>query len=841
MRALLFSAFALFLATIYVAAAPADDAGASVSGKSPAAPSEGIEYFEKHIRPVLVKHCYSCHSSEANSVEGGLLLDTRQSLLKGGDSGPAIVPGRPEKSRLLRAISHADEELQMPPEEKLPAEVVKRFQQWVAMGAPDPRDQAAIPRKLPKLDLADARDFWSFRPVVDHQPPEIASNSWPRNDVDRFILAALETKGLTPVADADKRTLIRRATYDLIGTPPTPDEIDAFLADESPDAFARVVDRLLASPHYGERWGRHWLDVVRYADTAGDNSDYPIPQMYKYRNWVIDALNSDKPYDEFVREQLAGDLLASDSEEERHKKLIATGYLANSRRFGSYEDARYQWYLTIEDTIDNLGRTFLGLSIHCARCHDHKFDPISNEDYYALYGFFQSTRYPWPGIELVKYQRDLVPLVPPADVEAAEKNRKAELDALKAKIDELESEQKTAAAAVKESEKIENEDERKTQRAAAKKRADELKKAIAAKRNERERVEKQPLPIEMAYAVAEGDNKGKQKVGNARLQMKGDPERLGPEVPRRFPTVLGGQAIPADLKGSGRRELAQWITDPANPLFARVMVNRIWHYHFGKGIVQTPSDFGLQGRRPTHPELLDYLAARFVESGWSLKAMHRLVMLSRAYQLASDEHQANARIDVANDYLWQFPRQRLDAESIRDSILAVSGILDRSPGGPHPFPEQPGWNFTQHNPFKAVYDTNRRSVYLMMQRIQRHPFLALFDGADTNASTARRFTSTTPLQALYLMNDPFIHEQSRKFAARLLAERSDDAARIELAHLRLYARPAEADEQAAAAYYLKQVREALPSQGITADELTIRSWASLVRAWWMSNEFVYLN
>jgi hypothetical protein len=841
MRAILFVlvAASLFAASCTPATAAEDVQPATFA--KPASQSEGVEYFEKHIRPVLVKHCYSCHSAEAKTVEGGMLLDSRQGVLKGGDLGPVVVPGQPEKSRLIRAISHTDEELQMPPEEKLPAEVVKHFERWVAMGAPDPREQSSNPQKVRRLDLAAAREFWSFRPVVVQKPPQAANSGWPRNDVDRFILAAMESKGLTPVADADKRTLIRRATYDLTGLPPAPEEIDAFLADDSPDAFARVVDRLLASPHYGERWGRHWLDVVRYADTAGDNSDYPIPQMYKYRNWVIDAFNKDKPYDDFVREQLAGDLLASDNEDERHQKLIATGYLANSRRFGSYEDERYQWYLTIEDTIDNLGRTFLGLSIHCARCHDHKFDPISNEDYYALYGFFQSTRYPWPGIELVKHQRDLVPLVPPAEVEAAEKKRKDELQALRVKIDELEAEQKNAEATRKEAEKIENEDERKQKSADAKKRLDEIKKNIGAKRNKREQLEKLPLPIEMAYAVAEGDNKGKQKVGNARVQMKGEPERLGPEVPRRFPTVLGGQAIPSDSKGSGRSELAGWIADPANPLFARVMVNRIWHYHFGKGIVQTPSDFGLQGRRPTHPDLLDFLTSRFVENGWSIKAMHRLVMLSRTYQLASDDHEGNSRIDAANDYLWRFTRQRLDAESIRDSILAVSGNLDRSPGGPHPFPEQSGWNFTQHNPFKAVYDTNRRSVYLMTQRIQRHPFLALFDGADTNASTARRFTSTTSLQALYLMNDPFIHEQSRKFAARLLAERSDDRARIELACMLLFARPAEADEQAAAIQHLGQVREALSRQGISKDDLDVRLWASLVRAWWMSNEFVYLN
>jgi hypothetical protein len=842
MRAILFFlAAAVVLAVVAHSRALADEQKSASSARPTKPTPAGAEFFEKQIRPVLVKHCYSCHSAEAKTLEGGLLLDSRSGLLKGGDNGPIIVPGEPAKSRLLHAISHTDENLQMPPEERLPAEVVKQFEQWIKMGAPDPREQGPTVSPVRRLDLETARDFWSFRPIVNRPPPDVANASWPRADIDRFILAALEAKELAPVADADKRTLIRRATYDLTGLPPTLEEIDAFLADETQDALARVVDRLLDSPHYGERWGRHWLDVVRYADTAGDNSDYPIPQMYKYRNWVIEAFNKDKPYDAFVREQLAGDLLPSDSEPERYQKLIATGYLANARRFGSYEDDRYQWYLTIEDTIDNLGRTFLGLSIHCARCHDHKFDPIGNEDYYALYGFFQSTRYPWPGIELVKYQRDLVPLAPPAEVEAALAKRKGEMTALDAKIKELEAEQKAAQEARKDAEKVENDDERKTKIAEAKKRLDEIKQAITAKRNERDRLEKALLPIEHAYAVAEGDNKGKQKVGNARVQLKGDPERIGPEVPRRFPTVLGGQSISPEEKGSGRRELAGWITDPANPLTARVMVNRIWHYHFGKGISQTPSDFGLQGRRPTHPELLDFLAARFIENGWSIKAMHRLIMLSRTYQLASHDDETNSRVDIANDYLWRFNRQRLDAESIRDSILSVSGSLDRSTGGPHPFPEQPSWNFTQHNPFKAVYDTNRRSVYLMTQRIQRHPFLALFDGADTNTSTACRLTSTTSLQALYLMNDPFIHDQARKFATRLLSERSDEPARVELAYQLMFARPADADEQSAAAQYLAQVRQSVASQGVSTDEQTIKSWESLIRAMWMSNEFVYVN
>jgi hypothetical protein len=338
------------------------------------------------------------------------------------------------------------------------------------------------------------------------------------------------------------------------------------------------------------------------------------------------------------------------------------------------------------------------------------------------------------------------------------------------------------------------------------------------------------------YAVVEGKADGKRKLGNACVHIKGDPERLGPEVPRRFPIVLGGKTLPPDEKGSGRLHLANWVTDSSNPLTARVMVNRIWQYHFGRGIVPTPSDFGRQGQPPTHPELLDYLAKRFVECGWSLKAMHRLLMLSRTYQQSSADEEANARIDVGNEYLWRFNRRRLDAESIRDTLLTVSGALDRSPGGPHPFPPMQKWDFTQHNPFKAVYETNRRSVYLMTQRIQRHPFLALFDGADTNASTATRITSTTPLQALFLMNDPFVHAQAKGFAARLLTEEADNRRRIERAYALLFGRSPSADEATLAMDYLGRVRGKLSQSDQSA-----KAWESLVRALFMSNEFVYVE
>jgi hypothetical protein len=817
-------------ALVFLSSASADDKPLPPAKPTP----EGIEFFEKKVRPVLVKHCYSCHSADAKKLKGELHLDTRDGVLRGGATGPAVVPGEPAKSRLVKAVRHADGAEAMPPKEKLSAEVIADLETWVKMGAPDPRDGGPSTKRI---DPEKARAFWSFRPLSRPAIPALRDpQSEVRNAIDAFVRAQLDARGLKPAPLADKRTLIRRATYDLTGLPPTPEEVDEFLKDDSPKAFARVVDRLLASPAYGERWGRHWMDVVRYADTAGDNSDYPIPQMYRYRNWIVDAFNRDLPYDEFVRQQIAGDLLPSKDEADRQAKLIATGYLANTKRFGSYEDERYPWYLTYEDQIDNLGRTFLALTINCCRCHDHKFDPLSQHDYYALYGFFSSTRYPRPGIELDKVQRDFVPLGPADKIAAFEKVRAEKLAALGAKVKAAIAETKAAEKELAEAEKIKDDAEKKAKIAELSNLVDGLKQNIRLARMELETYAGKPPPFETAYAVTEGKTEGKKKVGNACVQIKGDPDRLGPEVPRRFPEVLGGQTLPADASGSGRLHLANWIADPKNPLTARVMVNRIWQYHFGKGLVRTASNFGSMGQPPTHPELLDWLASAFVEKKWSVKAMHRIIMLSRTYQQSSRDDEAGAKIDAANDSLWRFDRRRLDAESIRDALLAVAGTLDPAPGGAHPFPDPRGWNFTQHNPFKAVYDTNKRSVYVMTQRIQRHPFLGLFDGADTNTGTDRRLTSTTPLQALYLMNDPFVHAHAKKFAERVRNEAKDDAGRIERAHLLLYGRPPTADELTAATEYLTKV-----SAKLTGERIAERAWESLARALLLSNEFVYVD
>ena len=714
------------------------------------------DHFESRVRPVLVEACVRCHGPDKAS--GGLRVDSREAILKGGDSGPAIVLGQPEKSLLLKAIRRLPDIPAMPPKSPLRSEAIRALEKWVREGAVWPATAAPV----------RAARHWSFETVQTVTPPPGIA----RQPIDAFILAKLHEKRLTPVGPADKRTLIRRATFDLTGLPPTPAEVEAFLTDSSTDAFARVVDRLLASPAYGEKWGRHWLDLVRYADTAGETADFPVPDAWRYRNYVIAAFNADRPYDQMLREQLAGDILASrlpaNAPPGRYAELItATGYLAVARRFGF--DIEKDHFLTIEDTIDTVGKSLFGLTLGCARCHDHKYDPVSAADYYALYGIFESTRFPFPGCEKNKSPRDSVPLLSPAAL--AEKR-----EALRLVIG--------AAAGVK-----------------------------------LDTILNRSVPH--AYAVVEGS------PHDAQLQKRGDPDARGDAIPRHFLTVLGGQKLPPQ-SGSGRLALAGWITDPKNPLTARVMVNRIWQWHFGTGLVATPSDFGTRGTPPTHPELLDWLAGRFIASGWSIKAMHRLMMLSEAYQRSSAIQADNQKTDPGNAYLWQFSRRRLDAEEIRDTLLAVSGDLDPTPGNAHPFPDRKSWGFTQHGPFSAVYETNHRSVYLMTQRIKRHPFLALFDGADTNASTATRQTTTVPTQALYFLNDPFVHARAESLANRVVPL-PDIPTRVDFLCQRLYGRPADDHDRTLV-------------QRLVADSSGSKAaWAKVVRVMFAANEFVYVD
>ncbi len=837
---------------------------------------EEAEYFEKHIRPVLVDKCYKCHSSTSTKLKGGLLLDSREGMLKGGDTGPALVAGNADKSLLITAIRYTDKEMQMPPKEQLPTEQVKAFEQWVKMGAPDPRVSGAVAATQPAFNYEEARKFWSFQPVKDPIPPNDVEAEWAANPVDRFVRAKQKVKGLTPAALADRRTLIRRATFDLTGLPPTPDEVDAFIGDKSADAWAKVVDRLLASTAYGEKWGRHWLDVVRYADTSGCNSDYPITEAYKYRNYVIESFNADKPFDQFLKEQIAGDLLPAKDDAERFQHIIATGYLAIARRFGS---RAAEFHLTIEDEIDNLGKGMLGMTIGCARCHDHKFDPIPATDYYGLYGIFNSTKHAFPGTEIFQHPKDFVPLVS-GELADQYRAREVEMAAIDNRLERLVQESKPLAR--------EEQDAAKAKAHAMVLPAPKVDAVLASQlalsfsagvgtprlalafpaeltamtaaanpprtmaavraeqaqlRARQKELNAEPIVVDKAYAVQEGPN-----PGNAKLQRKGDPRNLGEEVPRGLMAVLGGKTLPATEKGSGRRELAEWVADRDNPLTARVFVNRIWQWHFGKGIVQTPNDFGSRGKVPTHPELLDYLTSRFVQNGWSIKAMHRMILTSRTYQLASEDENPgraakSATLDVANDYLWRFNRRRLEAEEVRDSLMAIAGTLDRTEAGPHAFPSESERHYSQHKPFIASYETNHRSVYLMQQRIRKQPYLEVFDGADTNAVTASRAKESSPVQALFFMNDSLAFDSAAKFEERLAtACGPDEEKRVEMAYRYCFGRPAESEERFVAHEYVRDLTEKLKeADDLPADQRTKTAWASYLRVLMGSNEFFYVD
>ena len=1285
----------------------------AMSGDSACA-DERDDFFEAKIRPVLVGTCFRCHGGTKTS--GELRIDSRERLLKGGDSGAAIVPGKPEESLLIKAIQRQADVSAMPPDKDkaLRSDQVADFIVWIKAGA-------VWPAKTAKFEVAK---HWAFEPIRDAAPPVVQDKSWVQSSIDPFIRAKQAVAGVRPASMADKLTLIRRATFDLTGLPPTPEEVQAFEQDVSPQAFETVVDRLLKSPAYGERWGRHWLDVVRYADTAGETADYPVPLAWRYRNYVINAFNSDKPYVEFLREQIAGDVLATRtrraSEGERPdgsesgslseaslarrvseryaERVTATGYLAISRRFG-FDSENYH-HLTIQDTIDTLGQTVLGLSLGCARCHDHKFDAVSMQDYYALYGIFDSSRYAFPGSEQKKQVRSMLPLLPPHESQpkwrefdgrvaslaaSLEKQKQPVPTAILRSMHDLDGDFELQAPAaggsngvlvppwlyqgnievnpgsqspfknlyprgkvganvpfgageyriaqalhprrslddcntlhvnldfrvaapdagtkglhrfwigampasaavevlisaesisLRSGETIEvlaalkpvqwhnlqltldlkgrtlsgrigmpgsttefagkrfspgwtgmmdlvvldslgqqetklpaiwfdnlgvqdspiasvsielptpviaasgldpavltkeledltgfdgdfelqtkeappaspwgpgpnsvvklsansqspfqnafapgelgihmpnrgeydgfgrsvanakpdkdghlfvsfdfrcaNKDAggngswryyighgpgnsaavelffngneffrrsadarevvcpliidewyqvqltldlkaksytgqlasrakktefsgqlatgwdgtidytfidsyghiggvrpsldadnfvisatelpaldaapveaTKTARESRRAKVTELRLQLVSLQANAE-LSKQELnkllaegPFAMTYGMAEGT------PHNVRMQMRGEPDQLGVEVPRGFIKVLGGGPLATETSGSGRMELAKWLTQPDNPLTARVMVNRIWQYHFGRGLVKTPNDFGVRGLPPTHPELLDHLATQFIKSGWSVKAMHRLMMLSATYQQASvAEVAALARVRVSDtpphvlanaatpdshdpDLYASFSRRRLSAEEIRDAILAVSGELDLTPALEHPFPTPISWGYSQHGPFSAVYEHNKRSVYLMTQRLKRHPFLALFDGADPNATTAERLGTTVPTQALFFLNDPFVHTKAEKWAARLQAAHSDEMPRIETAWRRAFGRSPTEIERVEATEFLTAYRTELAAAKM--DNVVVRSLAAYLRTLIGSNEFLHVE
>lgn len=770
----------------------------------------GTPDFEREIRPILEARCVKCHGPKEQN--GGIRYDQKASAFAQGDSGRhPIVAGTPEQSELLKRITSQHKDEQMPPKgERLGAAQIDLLQQWIAAGAVWPE------QKSPAVATATkGSTHWSFQPIQDPLVPAVRDKTWPRSPIDNFIQAKREVAGLAPAPDADPRALLRRASYDLTGLPPARAETGDFRSE---------VDHLLSSPAYGERWGRHWLDWVRYADTAGDNSDYPVPQAYLYRNYVIASLNADLPYNRFLTEQLAGDLLPADSQKQRNRQTIATGYLAMARRFGSLVE-RYPQHLTIEDTIDNLGRTFMGLTLSCARCHDHKFDPLSTRDYYGIYGIFASTRYPFPGIELFQTQRDFAPLLPKQEVQAKLKPFEKETNKLTAELDRLLAECESRAQRNAVRERTASIDEQRKMK-------QDLDHLLMRARDAGEELAKhlkRTPPIPTAYAVREG------KPVNARIQIKGEPDHPGAEVPRKFIDILGGQALSmAAQNSSGRLELAQWMTDARNPLTARVIVNRVWQRHFGRGLVPSTSDFGLRGEAPTHPELLDWLATDFMRHGWSLKHLHRRILTSRTYQMSSQDGQAQLTADPSNALYWKFNRQRLDAESIRDTLLLISGALDPAPQTkPYPIPPSREWEYTQHHPFKDDYPTNKRSVYQITKRLTAQSYMQTFDGADPNVCTSTRDSSVTALQALYFVNDGFLHEQARRFAQRLAGQKASDEERLARAFQITLARAPTADETDLLLQHLKAVRQQTKND--------VAAWSSVTRSLFRLNEFLYID
>jgi hypothetical protein len=767
-------------------------------GQDAAADPEG--FFESKVRPLLAANCVECHGP--TKASNALRLDSREAILKGGDSGPAIVPGDVEKSLLAIAIKHDENELiQMPPKGPLPEQAVADLRAWIAAGAKWP-ETAAKP-------IISDKPHWAFLPLQSVIPPDDLTG-WAEQPIDRFIAAAQRENAVAPVRAASKHALLRRAYFDLIGLPPAPDRIESFVADERPDAFQRVIDELLASPRYGERWGRHWLDLVRYADTAGDNSDYPIPQAYLYRDYCIDALNADVPYDRFLHEQLAGDILARQAPKDDYNRLvIATGFIAQAKRIGTRE--LEDMHLIIEDTLATVGPVMLGLSIRCARCHDHKYEPLTQQDYYALYGIFASTQYPFAGAEEVRKQTKFAPLIHPDDLKQRKDRRDEQIARLKAEIAQLDEQQQGSS---------------------------DTNEQLKTLREELSRLEKDDClsGVTTAYAVAE------LTPTDVKLQKNGSPRSTGDIVPRGVPRILNSGDFTIAAGSSGRLELAHWVTDKSSHLTARVMANRIWQFHFGKPLVPTPSDFGLRGTPPTHPELLDWLAKEFIDSGWSMKAMHRRIMLSKSYQLSAESDVANMERDAGNTWYWRFDRRRLDAESLRDTTLALGGTLDLSRPGPHPFPEPSTWRFSAHRQFNQVcYPSNHRSVFLMVQRLHAHPYLSLFNGPDTSLSTPMRDTSTVPLQALFLLNNELVHNQSTGFAQSLIDQEPDPAARLQLAFMTALARPPTTTEQSRSLAFLAAYTQALQEEGCAAEKQELESWSALTRTMMRSNEFFYVE
>ena len=756
------------------------------------------EFFERRIRPILVERCYECHSTGAKKIKGELLLDSKAGWMAGGESGVSVVPGDPDASLLIRAVRYNDPDLEMPPKGRISDEEIRLLVEWVKRGAPDPRTEATPLAHREEIDIEAGRRFWAFRPIDRPVPPTLQDTAWPYNEIDRFIRARQEAVGVVPVRDAEDAELLRRLYFDLIGLPPTPAELNSFSTDMRPDRHARKVDELLASPRFGEKWGRHWLDLARYAESTGGGRSAILPDAWRYRNYVIEAFNADKPYDRFVREQVAGDLLPAADDAQRSSQLIATAFLALGPKNLDLQDKELLRMNTVDEQIDTVGRTVLGLTLGCARCHDHKFDPVPMKDYYALAGIFRGTR------TLV---RDNVSTLVHTPLPVPPERRQA--------LREHEAALKSAQDLLKAAKAAADSDAENVRRLEA--RVKELQAAA-------------PAPLPQAISVTD-----EAETGDYHICLRGNVHQPGETVSRGVLQVAapaGDATLGIAPKESGRRELADWLASPENPLTARVYVNRLWHHVFGEGIVGSVDNVGLQGDRPSHPELLDYLAGRFIESGWSTKSLLRELFNSRTYRLASVPHPANRRIDSENRLRWRMPRRRLTAEELRDTMLLLSGELRlEQPDSLLPTAAQGDKALS-----KSRFDTGEvleppyRSVYVPVFREEGlNELFEVFDFANPSFTVGARTTSTLPTQALFLMNSPFVERQAALTAGRLLREHPDRAALLRSLHLAAVARPpTEAEEEVLAEIW---------AAGPSPDE----AMARIVGAVFASVDFRYLR
>ncbi len=765
-----------------------------------------IEFFETKIRPVLVKHCYKCHSSKSKEPKGGLLLDTRNGIRRGGDTGHGVVPGELDESQIISAMRY--ESLEMPPNEQLPASVIADFEKWVKRGAPDPREGRSLIQR--KIDFDKARTYWAYQPIRKPSPPVLRDASWPRTKIDEFILARLEANQLQPATDAEPIQLVRRIYVDLIGLPPTPEQVDAFLADcgtsgtaggtEIPqEAIERLIDGLLASPQFGERWGRHWLDVARYGESTGMERNYTYPHAWRYRDYVIASINTDKPFDRFIVEQLAGDLLPAQTEDERYKNLVATGFLAIGPK-SLNERNREQFAMDIvDDQIDVTSRAFLGLTVSCARCHDHKFDAIPQAEYYALAGIFRSTNtfYGTAGGGGNRQAGQLIGLrgMSASPVGVGGENAKAGqvIKQLTGQIKKLDAQLKRL--------KKKDTPANKTRAAKIEKQLIQLRKRLAAsKKKAKPEASADKEPAVLVMGVQDGA-----KPSDTKLRVRGEPNDRGDTIPRGFLTVATkGTAANPPGDSSGRLQLAEWIVHPDNPLTARVAINRFWQNLFGRGLVVSLNNFGNNGELPSHPQLLDYLAADFVEEGWSSKRLIKQVMMSRVYQLSCQSDADLTELDPQNRLLSRQNQRRMEAEVIRDAMLIASGQLDLKPAEGSVVSQVGDGNVGRGlSADRFAVSSTKRSVYLPIVRAAVPEILRIFDFPEPSIIAAQRDVTTVPTQALYMLNSPFVLGQSKALAERVIENAGPSHRdRIVRAFRLTLSRPPSDDELARAEQYV---------------------------------------